>query len=123
MATTTSSTTSTPLSSISGLASGIQWRAMIDQIIAADSASQLTPVTNRVNATSARRDAWNGYTSVMTAGGGAARGLSGGRSWDKYARTGGASSISGRTLLSATAAAGAVAGSYKMEVVSTAAAE
>ena len=112
-----------PISSISGLASGIQWQDMVTQIIAAESARQLAPITQRATAAQARMDAWKGYQTVLGAVRGAANSLADGSTFNTFVATAGASSVTSRTLLSASAGATATPGAYKAEVVATATAE
>jgi flagellar hook-associated protein 2 len=113
----------TSVSSISGLASGIQWSDMIDQIMQAEATRQLTPVSDKVTATQKKADAWSGYRSTLQAFRDASKALADATAFDKFTANVGASSTSGLTLLSATAGTGAAPGSYRMEVLSTASAE
>jgi flagellar hook-associated protein 2 len=113
---------STSLSSISGLASGIQWSDMIDQIISLETKRQLTPVTDRMTATQKKADAWSGYRSALQAFRDASKALADGTAFGKFSASVGASA-SGATLLTATAGSGAVAGSYSIQVLATASAE
>src|SRR5205823_749594 len=50
---------STPIGSVQGLASNIQWQDLVDQIVAQDSARTLTPVTNRISTDKSRAAAWS----------------------------------------------------------------
>jgi flagellar hook-associated protein 2 len=113
----------TSVSSISGLASGIQWSDMIDQIMQAEATRQLTPVSDKVTTTQARADAWSGYRTTMQAFRDASKALADGTAFDKFTATAGTSPSSGLSLLNVTAASGAAPGSYQMEVLSTASAE
>ena len=113
----------TSVSSISGLASGIQWSDMIDQIMAAESTRQLTPVSDKVTATQAKADAWSGYRTTLQSFRDASKALADGSAFDKFTASAGASPSSGLSLLNATAGSGAAPGSYQMEVLSTASAE
>jgi flagellar hook-associated protein 2 len=96
---------------------------MIDQIMAAESTRQLTPVSDKVTATQAKADAWSGYRTTMQSFQTAAKSLADGTAFDKFTATAGASPSSGLNLVNVTAASGAAPGSYQMEVVSTASAE
>src|SRR5262249_55884061 len=113
----------TSVSSISGLASGIQWSDMIDQIMQAETARQLTPVSDKATATQNKADAWSGYRSTLQAFRDASKTLADATAFDKFTANVGTSPTSGLTLLSATAGTGAAPGSYRMEVLSTASAE
>ena len=57
----------TSVSSISGLASGIQWSDMIDQIMQNETTAQLTPISDKVTATQAKSTAWSGYRTSLQA--------------------------------------------------------
>lgn len=119
MATTS---TSAPVGSISGLASGIQWQDMVDQIIALDKSRMLDPLTNQQSKDQAQLTAWQNYKTVVSSLQTAASALADGSAFDKFSVTGGVSS-SGRTLLTATGSAGATPGTYKVEVDDIARAE
>lgn len=112
-----------PIGSIQGLASGIQWQDMIDQIIALDTQRQLQPVKDLVTADQAKMDAWTGYQSVVTAFRDAAAKLSDATAFDGFSVNVGTSATTGRTLLTATASSTAAPGTYQAEVDSLAAAE
>lgn len=114
---------SAPTSNISGLASGIQWNDMIDQIMTLEQSRTLDPVTANVTIAQAKQQAWTGYSSLISSVNDAASKLADGSSLDKYLTSVSASDVSGRSLLSATAASGAVPGDYRLEVLSTATAE
>lgn len=112
-----------PIGSIQGLASGIQWQDMIDQIIALDTQRELQPIKDQVTADQAKVDAWNGYQTVVTAFRDAASKLSDATAFDGFSVNVANSASTGRTLLSATASSTAVPGTYQVEVDSLAAAE
>lgn len=114
--------TSSSVSSISGLASGIQWQDMIDQIIELEKARQLTPVSDRITSTRARSTAWSNYRSTIAGVRDAAKALADSTAFDKFTTSAG-STASGYSVISATAAAGATPGTYRAEVLATATAE
>src|ERR1700743_3539379 len=118
MTTSVSSSTSST-GQIAGLASGIQWADMIDQIIEGETTSQLTPVTDKITATEAKSTAWSGYRTTLQAFRDASKALDDGTSFDKFTTNVGTSPSSGLSLLTATAGTGAAPGSYQMEVLST----
>ena len=122
MATTTSSTSSAPIGSISGLASGIQWQDMVDQIISLDKSRLLDPLTAQQTQEQAQLTAWQNYKTVVGGLQTAVSTLADGSAFDKFSVTGGVSA-SGRTLLTATGTAGATPGTYKVEVDDVARAE
>ncbi|MGH7619404.1 MAG: flagellar filament capping protein FliD [Gemmatimonadaceae bacterium] len=117
------STSSAPISSIQGLSSGIQWQSIIDQIVQADQARTLDPLTAQQTADQARLGAWQSYNDVVTTLNTAATALATGTAFTNYQATAAASPTSGRALVSATATAGAVPGTYKIEVDDVARAE
>jgi len=112
-----------PIGSFSGIASGIQWRDMVDQIMLAEAARRLAPVTSQATAQQKRVDAWNSYNTLVSRLNDAAKRLRDGAAFSAYGVTVGSSSSTGRGLLTATASAGAAPGSHKVEVVSLARAE
>lgn len=112
-----------PIGSVSGLASGVQWRDMVDQIMQLESQRTLDPLTARVTAQQNAVSAWNSYQSAVQAFGTAAGKLADGSAFGRATVNVGASLASGRALLSATATATADPGSYKVEVMSLARAE
>lgn len=111
---------SNPIGSVAGLASGIQWRELVDQLIALDTTRRLTPINAHITANSARTLAWNGVQAQITKISDAAKALQDGTAFDAFTATVGASPTSGRTLLSATVGAGAAATTSNVEVVSLA---
>ncbi|HYD54049.1 MAG TPA: flagellar filament capping protein FliD [Gemmatimonadaceae bacterium] len=112
-----------PIGSFSGLASGIQWRDMVDQIMAIESARQLDPLTRESSASQRRIDAWNGYSTVLAKLNAAAGALRDGTPFGNARVTVGNSPTTSRTLLTAAAGTGAAIGSYRVEVKSLAKAE
>jgi len=118
----TTTTTSAPVGSIAGLASGIQWQDMVDQIISLDKSRMLDPLTAQQTKEQSQLTAWQNYKTVVTSLQTAVAPLASGAAFDKFSVTGGVSS-SGRTLLTATGSAGATPGTYKVEVDDIARAE
>jgi len=114
---------STPISSVSGLASGLQWQDLIDQIMAAESARRIAPLQAREKALQSSIDAWHGYSSAVAKLAAAAATLRDGSAFDAIKLSGGTSPTTGRTLFNATASAGAAAGSYRVEVLALAQSE
>lgn len=114
---------SSPIATVQGLASGIQWQSMVQQIVAADSARELTPVqTQQTNDTNANA-AWKSFQTEMQTFQSAAAALADPAAFDLFTATVPASPTSQHTLLSATAATGAQPGTYAMQVLSLASAE
>lgn len=117
------SSSSSPIGSVQGLASGIQWRDMIDQIMAAAQASTLDPVTAKQTADKARLAAWQSYNDVVGKLRDAASALQDPKTFGAFQASAGTSATTGKSVVSATAAAGAIAGNYQVEVDSLAQAE
>lgn len=113
----------TPIATVQGLASGVQWQTMIQQIIAADTATQLTPVTTQQQTDTNASAAWQQFQTVMGSFQTAAAALAAPTAFDLYTATVPNSPTSQATLLSATATTGAQPGTYAMQVLSLASAQ
>ena len=111
-----------PIGSFSGLASGFQWRDMVDQMMQLEIERRFTPVQNQITAAEKRREAWNGFNSLLTRFSTSARTLREGGAFDAL-QTSLRNGPEGKTLVSATTAAGAMPGSYEIRVVELARAE
>lgn len=111
-----------PIASFSGLASGIQWQDMIDQIMKLEAARTVTPLSNRVSTQNARIEAWKTYEGLVSKLKSASLALRNGDSFGIYNATAG-TSAAGRALISATTSASATPGSYRVEVIELARAE
>ena len=110
------------IASISGLASGIQWQDMVEQIMQLETARSLTPLTSQITAAQARSTAWSGYQSVLARLADAAKALQTGSAFAASKVTAGAGA-GGRALVAATAGEQASPGRYAVEVLSLAQAE
>ena len=106
--------------SISGLASGIQWRDMIDQIMQLEASRRVTPLTDRAKALAARSDAWSSFNGLLTRYSDAAKALRDGTAFGALKLTATNSASSGKALISASATSGASPGTYAVEVRSLA---
>src|SRR5919206_1726435 len=111
------------ISSISGLASGIQWSELIDQIMKLESAQQLEPLTTQITAKQRQQSAWRDYQNVLAKLSDAAKSLRDGTAFGTLKTTVGNSPTSGRSLLTASASASAAPGAFKVEVQDIARAE
>jgi flagellar hook-associated protein 2 len=109
-----------PIGSFSGLASGIQWRDMVDQIMAIESSRKLTPVTDRQTAEQKRFDAWSSFSGLVSKFRDATKVLRDGSAFGTFKVNASASPTSGRALISATGSATASPGSYTVEVTDVA---
>ena len=118
-----SSSSSSPAGSVQGLASGVQWQTMVDQIMAAESARTLSPVHKRQVALQAQSTAWHQFRSVVGQFKIAASALRNPSSFDLFQAKAAKSATSARELLSVSATTGAVPASYSVEVISLAKAE
>jgi flagellar capping protein FliD len=112
-----------PMVSVSGLASGVQWHDLVDQIIAAESIRRVAPLTQRIDAGRKRADAWNQFKTLVTRLETASRKLRDGDPFRALTATGGTSPLSGRALVTATASHGAIPGGHAVEVLNLARAE
>lgn len=111
---------SDPIGSFSGLASGIQWRDMVDQIMAIESSRKLTPVTDRKTTEQKRFDAWSSFSSLAAAFRDASKALRDGSAFGAFKVDAAASASTGRALVSATASGSATPGNYTVEVTDVA---
>jgi flagellar hook-associated protein 2 len=104
------------ISNISGLASGVQWRDLVDQIMAVETSRRLTPVIDKKDVAQKRYDAWGSFQSLVAKFRDATKALRDGSAFGTYKVNAGTSASTGRALVSATAAAGATPGTYSVEV-------
>lgn len=102
--------------SFSGLASGIQWRDMIDQIMEIEAARRVDPLTSQIAAQRSRATAWTAYQGTLTRLADAAKALRDGSAFGAFKVAAG-TGIGGRALVAATASASAAPGSYKVKVL------
>ena len=93
--------------SVSGLASGIQWADMVDQIMELEAARKLDPLTQQISAQRTRQTAWTSYQSVVSRLADAAKPLRDGGAFGTF-RVNAGTGIGGRALVNATANASAV---------------
>ncbi len=108
---------------IGGLASGVQWRDLVDQLTAAETARSVTPIQTQVTAAEKRKTAWNELTALTTKLQDAGNALKLGTAFTNFAASASPSSQTNRTLLTTSANASARPGSYRVEVVDLARAE
>ncbi|MHB1225490.1 MAG: flagellar filament capping protein FliD [Gemmatimonadaceae bacterium] len=110
------------VASFSGLASGIQWQDMIDEIMQVEAARRVTPLTSQIALQQKRTDAWTAYKSVIGKFADASKALRDGTAFGTYKASAG-TGAGGRALVSVAASASAAPGSYKVEVLGLAKAE
>ena len=120
---TSSPSTSTGTINIGGLASGVQWRDLVDQVAAVETAQSVTPLKTQISDAEKRKTAWNSLSALVAKLQDAGTALKLGSAFTNFAANASASSQTSRALLSATANAGAQPGSYRVEVVDLARAE
>jgi flagellar hook-associated protein 2 len=111
------------IGSFSGLASGIQWRDMVDEIMRLEQVRQVNPLTNQASIQQRRIDAWKGFQGVLGKLASAASGLSDGSAFDTFKVSVGNSATTSRTLLSASATTSAAPGTYSVQVLDLARSE
>ncbi len=108
---------------IGGLASGVQWRDLVDQLAAAETAQKVTPLRSQISDAEKRKTAWNSLSALVTKLQDTSNALKLGTAFTNFASSASPSSQTNRTLLSTTANASAQPGSYRVEVVDLARAE
>jgi flagellar hook-associated protein 2 len=113
--------TTTPLGTIQGLSSNIQWQDLITQIIAGETTQKLDPVTKQITTASTAQQAWASYQGLVDKLETSAQTLRD-TSFDSM-QSFVATDPSGRSLASVTATGKATPGNYSTEVVSLAAAD
>jgi flagellar hook-associated protein 2 len=111
-----------PIVSFSGIASGIQWRDMVDQIMRLEASRRLSPVQADISAQRNRREAWNSFNGLLGKLSAAAHPLRDGSAFGGFRATVSTPS-SGKSLLTASVNSSAAAGSYNVEVLELARAE
>ncbi|MEX2570309.1 MAG: flagellar filament capping protein FliD [Gemmatimonadota bacterium] len=111
------------IGSFSGIASGIQWRDMVDQMMQVEANRRISPVQTQVGTAQKRRDAWNNFSSLLSKFRTSAQALQDGSSFDTLKASVSESPTSGKALFTATPSATASPGSYQVEVVNLARAD
>src|SRR3954469_14806100 len=106
---------SDPIGSVSGLASGIQWRDLVDQIVKLETTRRIDPLTARQKADTTTVSAWSSYQSLVTTLRDAASKIAT-QSALGAARASVGTSTAGRTLVSAQATSTATPGAYTIQV-------
>jgi flagellar hook-associated protein 2 len=108
---------------IGGLATGVQWRDLVDQLIAAERARNVTPLQTQRSDAEKRRTAWNELSGLVQKLQDAGNALKQGTAFGNFSTAVSPSTQTNRALLSSTAAGNARPGAYKVEVVELARAE
>lgn len=107
---------SNPIASFSGLASGIQWRDIVDQLVQVERSRTVAPLEQQMAMRQEQRTAWSTFKSLTEKLNDASRALRAG-SIGGFTAFAPASATTSRTLLNATASSSAAAGAYKVEVL------
>jgi flagellar hook-associated protein 2 len=106
-----------PISNISGLASGIQWRDLVDQIMALDAQRRLDPVTRKKTQAETRLAAWNTWQTLVTRFRDTVKLVRDPTAFSQFKVPPVVSAATGRNLLNASATLDASPGSYAVEVL------
>lgn len=106
----------TPVASLSGLSSGIDWSSIVDKLASLDEARTVTPLTDQITKRTAQKTAWTTFQGLTEKMNDAARTLRAG-GIGGYLATAGLSATTGRSIVSASATSTAAAGNYKVEVL------
>lgn len=112
----TSSSSANARTSVSGLGSSIQWGDIVDSTINAQSAREITPITNELELRARQKDAWTQLNTLSVSLNDAARAIRR-TGFGGYKAAVPTSPTSGRVLLTAAPSLNAVAGTYRVEVV------
>ncbi|MFN0097422.1 MAG: flagellar filament capping protein FliD [Gemmatimonadaceae bacterium] len=104
-----------PIGSFQGLASGIQWRDLVDQIIQVETARALTPVSTALGAENRRIQGWDALTASLTKARDALTSLKDGAAFRSKSGTVNATTT-GRAVATLGSIAAATPGRYSVEV-------
>lgn len=104
------------IATFSGLASGVQWRELLEQISRAEAARRVTPLQQQAGAEQRRIDALNRYRGLVEQLATAAQALRDGDALGRLAVSTSGTGAGGRPLLGASATASASPGSHTVEV-------
>lgn len=118
-----STSTNGATSSVQGLASGIQWQDLIDQLIQVDTTNQITPITDAITADGNKQTAWSSFGTAVSTLQSTLKTLADGTAFNGFVVNAGTSPTTGRSLVSATATSSAQPGTYGVQVLSTASAQ
>lgn len=112
-----------PVGSFPGLGSGVNYQSLVDQIIQVESAPARA-MQSRIDLANAQISAYKSYAGLLSTLETAASALRNGSALQNVlANVSNATGASGRSVLSASASAGAAPGSYAVQVLQTAQAE
>ena len=108
--------TTSSVTNVSGISSGIQWNDMVDATMRAEAARYLTPLSSRIDLQTKQKEAWGTLNTLAQTLNDTARvirraGLGG------YTASVPPSPTTSRTLFTASAGLGATPGRYRVEVL------
>ena len=112
-----------PIGTFSGLASGIQWRDMVTQIVALESKRTVDPLTTRRASLTNASGAWLEFQTVVGKFRDAAKAMRDGTVFSAFSTSASKSPTTGRDLVSVSADSTASPASYSIEVQQLASAE
>ncbi|MCX5762926.1 MAG: hypothetical protein NTW72_15730, partial [Gemmatimonadetes bacterium] len=112
-----------PVGTFSGISSGIQWRDMVTQIMAAESKRTLDPLTTRQTALTNAASAWTEFQAVAGKFRDAAKTVRDATAFSTFSASASNSATTSRALVSLSTSATAAPGSYSLEVQQLATAE
>jgi flagellar hook-associated protein 2 len=115
--------TTAPSSNVQGLASGIQWQDLIDQLMTVDTTNQITPITDKITADTNKQTSWSSFGTAVSTLQTTLKSLADGSVFNSLTTNAPASSSTSRTLLTATATSNAAPGTFGVQVLATAAAQ
>ncbi|MBI2795773.1 MAG: flagellar filament capping protein FliD [Gemmatimonadetes bacterium] len=111
------------VSSVNGVASGIQWRDIVDQVMAIETARRLTPVQTQGATDRKKAEAWRAFEVVAQRVRDAAFALRDASSFSLFKASAAPSPTTSRALVGVSAGGSATPGSYAVEVLGLARAE
>ena len=112
-----------PVGSFSGIASGIQWRDMVTQIMAAESTRTVGPLTARQATLTNAASAWTEFQTVAGKFRDAAKSVRDATAFRTFSASANNSATTNRAVVSLSTSATAAPGMYSLEVQQLAAAE
>ena len=56
---------SNPIASFSGLASGVQWRDIVDQLLEVERSRTVAPIERQIEARNKQKEAWNNFKGLV----------------------------------------------------------
>jgi flagellar hook-associated protein 2 len=113
----------TSIAQFSGLASGVQWRDLVDQLVEVEGQRNVAPITSAIDLEGRRRTAWTRFRDLVSAFGTASTNLRAINGFSANRTSVPTSASTNRALVGLTAGASAQPGTYAIEVKSLASSE